>query len=313
MSTSGSTNFTLNRNEIITAALRKLRVVDPNDTAGANDITTGAQALNLMIKAWQMDDVAIWLNQEVVLHLEEDGQTYDLGPTGDHCGLKSDCFKTQLASAAAASASTITVDSDDNIADGDYIGIELDDGSLEWTTVNGTPASDVVTLTTALTSAAAVDNYVFTYTNKISRPIEIIEARLRDTDNNDSPLDLIVSTDEFMRITDKTSSGDAQQLHMIPTITNSQLYVWPVCDDVTKRIVMTIRRVLEDFDSSTNNADAPVEVLEAVIWNLAARLAPEYGKSLQTGIGIDIRLNATESYSIMKNMYKKRQTVQFTP
>jgi len=36
-------------------------------------------------------------------------------------------------------------------------------GALSWTTVSGTPSSDVVTLTTALTGAAAVDNYVFTY------------------------------------------------------------------------------------------------------------------------------------------------------
>ena len=309
MATSGSTDFTLTRDNIITAALRKLRVVDPNQTANANDITTGAQILNLMVKAWQMDGVSMWLNQEAVLHLAEDGQTYDLGSTGDNFCALTDAGKTQLSAASAASDTTLEVDSDGNAADGDYIGIELDDGSLEWTTINGTPASDVITITTGLTSAAAIDNYVFYYTTKLTRPVEILEARIRDVDNNDEPLNVVRSIEEFMSITDKTSSGDATDIYLIPTITNSKLYVWPVCDDVTKRIVMTIRRVIEDFDAAANNADIPVECLDAVIWNLALKMAPEYTKFTPP----DIKENAMISYDIMKRFYKNKEPIQFHP
>ena len=117
--TSGSTDFNLNRDQIISAALRKLRVLDPNQTANANDITTGAQALNLMIKAWQMDGISMWLNQEAVLHLEEDGQWYDLGSAGDNFCTLADAGKSQLAAASAASDTTLTVDSDGDAADGD--------------------------------------------------------------------------------------------------------------------------------------------------------------------------------------------------
>lgn len=313
MSTSGSTNWTLNRNEIITAALRKLRVVDPNDTAGANDVTTGAQALNAMVKAWQIDGVGIWLNEEVVLHLEKNEQTYALGPSGDHCALKTDATRTQLSAAAAADAASISVDSDDSIDSGDYVGIELDSGALQWTTVAATPSGDAVSLSASLNSAAAADNYVFSYTNKISRPAEIVEARIRDEDNNDEPLEIVSDTTEYMAITDKTSTGDAQKLHLIPTITNSKLYAWPVADNVAKRIVMTIKRKIEDFDSSSDNADMDPSVLEGLIWNLAKRLAPEYGISLQIGIGIDIKFNADDSYGLIKRMFKDRAKVQFTP
>jgi hypothetical protein len=313
MATSSSTDFTLNRDAIITAALRKLRVVDPNDTANANDITTGAQALNLMIKAWQMDGVSMWLNQEAVLHLEEDGQVYDLGPSGDHFCALTDAGKTQLSAASAASDTTLEVDSDGDAASADIIGIELDDGSLEWTTINGTPASDVITITTGLTSAAAIDNSVFWYTSKLTRPVEILEARLRDVDDNDAPIDIITSLENFMRITDKTSIGDVQMIHLIPTIASSLLYVWPTCDDVSKRIVMTIRRVIEDFDAAANNADLPVECLEAVIFNLAKRLMMEYGIGSRSEIGADIVFNAGESFKIMKNFYRNREPVQFTP
>ena len=67
MATSGSTDWTLNRDQIITSALRKLRRIDPNQTTPAIDITTGTETLNMMIKAWQMDGIMLWLNEEVCL------------------------------------------------------------------------------------------------------------------------------------------------------------------------------------------------------------------------------------------------------
>jgi hypothetical protein len=313
MATSGSSDFQLNRDQIISAALRKLRVVDPRLTVPAQDITDGSQALNLMVKSWQLDGIYLWLNQEVVLHLESDGQYYDLGPSGDHAGVSSDCFKTQLSVAGAAADLTITVDDDDDIADGDHIGIELDDGTLQWTTVNGAPALNVVTLTDALDSAAAVDNYVFTHTNYISRPVRIIEARVRDTDEIDTPLNIIESRTEFMRQTDKTTTGEPLDLYYEPLITNGRLYVWPVALDVTDRIVMTVQRVIEDFDSSADNADCPVEALQALVWNLAVEIAPEYGVDLTMGKGTTVIQQAARYYNLVKRAYTHRDPVYLRP
>jgi len=313
MATSGSTDFSMNRNDLISAALRKLRRLDPHQTAKPLDITTGAQILNVMLKSWQMDDVMMWVIQEAVLHLEEDGQTYDLGPSGDHFCSLAEAGKTQLSADSAASDTTLEVDSITGIADGDYIGIELDSGALEWTTVNGAPAGSTVTITTGVTSAASEDNYVFHYTNKMSRPLEIIEARIRDVDDNDEPLEIDTSLKEFMRITDKTSTGDAQELHLIPTITNSKLFVWPVCDNVTKRIVMTVKRVIEDFDASGDDADFPPEAYNAVIWNLAVELAAEYGVSLAGKMGANLMSKADETYIKLKRFYRSRENVQIMP
>lgn len=65
---------------------------------------------------------------------------------------------TQLASAAAAGDTTVTVDADDNFADGDPIRI-----GTELNFVSGTPASEVVTLARALTNAWPVDTAVVQY------------------------------------------------------------------------------------------------------------------------------------------------------
>lgn len=312
MTTSGSTDYSRNALQIITAALRKLRVIDAGTTASGSDLTTGLEALNLMVKAWQLDDVFLWLQQEAVLHLEKNAQNYTLGPSGDHFCAASDAVKTQLAAAYATGNTALTVDSNTGISNGDYLGIELDDGTLYWTTQNGAPAGTTdITLTTGLTSAAAADNYVFAYTSKLARPIDVKEARLRDVDNNDTPIEIIRSNDDFFqRNTDKTSTGDCQRLTIVPHITNITAYTWPVCDDVTDRIFMTIQRVVEDFDNSTDTPDLPGELTEALIYNLALRLIPEYPKSSGSA---DVQQFAIFTYEQLKSKFGRRDTVRLVP
>ena len=313
MATSGSTNFTINRDEIIRQALLNLRVVDPAIAIGAQDISDGALGLNLMIKAWQTDGVFLWLNEEVCLHQQYNTQYYSLGT--DHCALLSDSFKTQLASDAAAAATEITVDDDDDIEDGDYIGIELDSGTIQWTTVNGAPSENVVTLTDALTGAATTDRWAFSYTSKISRPLQIIEARVRDTNDVDIPLNICTSRNEFFHQTDKTTTGEVLDVYYEPLIGNGRLYTWPVAGttDVTDRIIMTVQRVIEDLDTSANNFDGPVEALEALIWNLSARQAPQYGVDLNMGKGITIARAAGAYYARLKSFYTDREPFQMRP
>lgn len=315
MATSNSTDYTLNRDQIITSALRKLRKIDPNLTVPAIDITTGSETLNLMVKSWQVDNIYLWLNEEVCLFQQYNTQFYGLGPSGDNCALLSDSFKTQLAADAATAAGTITVDSDDDIADADAIGIQLDGGTIQWTTVNGAPAADVVTLTAALTGAASEDNYVFTYTNKISRPLRILEARVRDTDDVDTPIDIVTSRTQFLSQTDKDSTGRVLEIHYNPDITNGQLYVWPVCgtSDITDRIIMSVQRVIEDFDASANNFDGPNEALAALIWNLAVWMAPEYGFDLTSGKGQAVAGMAAMTYAALKKHYRAYDPVYLRP
>lgn len=68
---------------------------------------------------------------------------------------------TTLSVAATAGASTITVAATTYIADNDTIGITLDDGTVQWTTVDGTPVAGVVTLFAVVAGAAALGNAIY--------------------------------------------------------------------------------------------------------------------------------------------------------
>ncbi len=275
MSTSNSYDYNLTGSTIISEALELIAVIGSGDTVDSNDQASCLRTLNLMIKAWQAEGIGLWKNVEGTLFPSSGGYSYDIGPTGDHCA--STAYKTEIATAASSGDSTIDVDSDDNITNGDYIGIELDDGTVQWTTVNGAPSGNTVTLTDSLTDDVAVDNHVYNYTSKIQRPLEIVEARKVSPAGYETPL-RIISRDEYMRLSDKDSTGSANQIYYDPIRTDGKMYVWPANNDVQEYIKFTCRILIEDFDAAANDPDFPQEWLLAITWNLAVLIAPKFGK-----------------------------------
>ncbi len=60
MATSGTTNLTTTRDGIITRALRIVGAIAQGETATANAITEGAEALNDIVKEMQTDGMPLW-------------------------------------------------------------------------------------------------------------------------------------------------------------------------------------------------------------------------------------------------------------
>lgn len=60
MATSGSTNWGLNRNEVITLALRRCKAVGEGETPQAAAITDAAVALNAIVKEWGAFGMPLW-------------------------------------------------------------------------------------------------------------------------------------------------------------------------------------------------------------------------------------------------------------
>lgn len=274
MATSGSTNFTRTRDELINGALRLIGKAGRGKTASAADISDAAEALELMIKAWQATPgFQLWKLKEATLFVTKGTADYSL--PGANCTLS--YVETDVKVAGVATDLTIDVDSITGMSDGDYIGIELDSGSLHWTTINGAPAGDTVTITDALPSAVAVDRTVYVYTTQIIRPLRVVDARRKDS--SDVPID-VVTRQEYYELPNKTSTGSVNQVYYDPQLTTGTLHIWPAGNDADDKIELTLMYPIEDFDSSNINADFPQEWLKAIKFNLAADLGPEYGLDL---------------------------------
>ena len=274
MAVSGSYDFTRTETQLIQSSLRAIGALAKAETPDDEDYAICSEALNILIKAWQTKGIGLWLNQECTLYLQADTIEYSLGPSGDHW--TADPHKTELAAAGSSGATTITVDSYSGMADGDYIGIECDDGTLHWSTID-TPASTTITIDDALDDDVSVDSHVYFYTAKAQRPLEIVRDTIRRVDENDyeTPVALI-SASEYRMINDKTNEGPVNSVYFEPLLTNAKLYTWPETDSVKNYLRMTVRRPISDVDSLSHNIEIPNEFLRAMKWNLAIEIAPEF-------------------------------------
>lgn len=78
-----STTFSVSRDSIISAALRKLGVLELGATPDTDTVTNSAQILNIMIKAWQSSGIKLWTINEYTLPLVASKTLYTIGPASD--------------------------------------------------------------------------------------------------------------------------------------------------------------------------------------------------------------------------------------
>jgi hypothetical protein len=285
MTTSGTKTWTITRNEIIQSALRKIGAYDSSAGAAGYEYTDAAMALNAIAKEWSAEGAGLWLRQTTCLILGRKRQ-YLLGPSGDHAFPLSILKENAIASDEATGQTALSIEDDDWV---DYaeaaankpisgaIGVRLDDGNIHWSTISSV-GTDTVTLAAALPSAVSAGRKVYTHATYTSRPIELLEHPYReDTDGNSSQVTLI-GRNEYESLSQKGADGDPTQCCFDPQLTNAVLKVWPALNTLTTdKLVFVSRHYSDDFSASTDNPEFPVEWANALIWQLACEIAPEYG------------------------------------
>lgn len=271
MAVSGSKTFTITRTDIVNAAMRKIGAYDSGDAPSPEESADAILALNVMIKEWSARGIDVPWRESVTLFVQSGTQAYSIGPSGDHATAA--YVETTLAADAVASDSTLTLTSTTGIAADDYIGIKLDDGSIHWTTV----VDLSTTIGTGLASDASSGNAVYAYTTKANRPQKVVYANTRER-NQDTPVELIGDV-SYRGLSDKTSSGRINQAFYQPTFVNGTLFVWPTGGP--DKLMLICQPLADTFLTASNNPQFPIEWGNALIFNLAADLSPEYGISLK--------------------------------
>lgn len=217
MATSNSTDFTVTRDQIIAGALRLCGALALGETATTDQVTEASEALNMMVKAWQADGMALWAIKDYSITPVLSASTYEIG------------------------------------------------------------------------LGKAVN---------IPKPNKIIQAVLHDTSTDvDIPM-RIITRDEYNRLGNKVTTGQASTIYYEPLNTYGVLHVFPAADAAmvsSKEIKITYMRPFEDFDAAGNEPDFPQEWFEALKYGLATRLAGEYG------IALDDRRQLMQEAMLIKN------------
>jgi hypothetical protein len=79
MATSGTTIFSISRDDIIKGALRKIGVVAQGETPSTDQYTEAAFALNLLVKSWEADGMPLWALRTTAIPLTADVNAYTIG------------------------------------------------------------------------------------------------------------------------------------------------------------------------------------------------------------------------------------------
>lgn len=289
MTTSSSWNYSRTAAEIIQAAWEDLGILIPGGTIVTAHQTMALSRLNMLVKQWQGNsDLApglkVYSRQRVTLMLAKGQQTYLVGPAATDSRASTAIGRTTVSSAYASGTSlSVTALTDTTTYPGttitmtasDIIGVQLNDGTISWTTISAAPSSPI-TLGGALASAASAGKYVWWFTSRAQR-IPLAEAVVLRyaSDLTDSPLNVYTDVTEYdLGVGNKYADGRPTSVLIEPMRVNTRITLDSQPTDVTDQIVITGQYPAEDYDATTDDIALPQEGLAALSWELAKRCAP---------------------------------------
>jgi hypothetical protein len=190
----------------------------------------------------------------------------------------------------------------------DFIGIELNDGTIQWTTISGTPAT-TADLAAGLTGAASAGNYVWWFTSRAQRFPYIESAVLRDENFKDVPLDVYTQAEEYDQgVADKYADGKPTSILVEPLRIATRVTLNSQPTDVTDTIVLTVYYPSEDYDAAANDLAFPQEAIRFLHWELAFALAPSVGRWTP-----EMERNRNEARQLYLNLNPENSVLHFRP
>lgn len=310
MATSGTFNYSRTAAQLITTVYENLGVIQAGGTVSSNDSTTALTRLNMIAKQYQgrsdgSQGLKIHTRQRITLFLAKGQQKYLVGPASTDARATTAYGRTTLSAAEALGQTTISITSNTDtttdpgttvtMTSGDIVGIVQDDGTLHWTTISGTP-STTMAIASATTVAAASGNYVYWFTNRGQRFPVLESAVLRDSNLNDTELDVYTDVREYeIGVADKYADGDPTAILVEPLRIATRVTLDSQPTDVTKQIVLTVLYPSENYDATTDDIAFPQEAYRFLMWEMSFDLAPAYGV-LWTNQMEKNRLEARQTY-----------------
>jgi hypothetical protein len=324
MTTSGVYSFSVSRDDIIYESMVNVGALGEGETATAQEVTDCARKLNMIVKQWMgKQDFApglkMWTRQRGDLFLLSNRGRYLLGPTGDDwaadvaASAGSTSLQSRLRTNTGIGSVTIDVGMTfiTNFNVGDHVVFQLDVGT--------TCSSSVVTVDTiggtftipasTLTGNAGAGNYVYNYTTKGQRPLNILTCVLRDAFGNDTPLNRMTLEDYELLPSKGMSSflSDPTAFYYESQLTNGVLWLDVFgAQDVTKYLHIVWLRPVQDFVNPADTPEYPQQWFRPLTWGLSKEIAPMFDAewtedmedNLNTSLGI-----AREADSDVSSMY----------
>lgn len=291
MAAPNSYNFVITRDTLIEDALKYIGAVNEGETPSAAALTESARLLNMMIKLRAAEGMPIWAIRRGTILPETGVSSIE---TNSH--VVTDYVHTTFGADEAAAETTITVTSSTGMAVGDQIGLEQDDGSMLWTTIDTVSDATTIILDDALTVASSAGNHIYVYTassDRVVRPLRIMEANILKVEDNTSWEITIEERNDYFKLGNRTTEGVPNRIYYSPILgtrtadpTSStdwfgEIFIYPRFANGDYVIEFTYQEPFQDLDSSSDNPYFPQEFYLALMLELAALCGPKYGLEIE--------------------------------
>lgn len=243
MATSNSRDFIYTRDQIIAAALRKLKVIVQGGTPTANQYTGGSEALNVMQFDWQNDGIFLWTNTDLHLAITADTASVTVSSNPDVVEIGNVYFRENQADTMLTK---LTLAEYRAISDKAVVGSPTHyyvDYQLASTTMYLYPVYDH---TTGVVTGSSADTHLCTNDHTSASATEPVTG---------------ADYADYWETTTQLSTGGGW-------VTDTAYYSGHIRATKTQR--------LQDFDATANNPDFHVRAYNALVLGLTAALAPEY-------------------------------------
>jgi len=273
-------------------ALENIGALASGGSIGTSDQTLCLRRLNVIAKQYQgtsdgSPGIKVHTRQRITLMLAKGQQSYLVGPAATDARASTLLGRTTLSAAEAIGQTVLSITSNTDtttypgttltMASADIIGITVNDGTIQWTTISGTPGA-TATVVDALLVAAAAGNYVYWFTSRAQRFPVIEAAVLRESAYTTTPLDIYTVVQEYaLGVSNKYAPGTPTAMLVEPLRLNTRITLDSQPTNLAQQIVLTVLYPSEDYDASTDDVAFPQEALRFLAWELSFEIAPAFG------------------------------------
>ena len=296
MATSGTTTFSVTRNEIIQASLRLLGVLEEGTQPTAPAIESASIVLNMMLKDWMTDGIKLWTVTELTIPLKSNQTSYTIGPAATNDLVTNKPLRLIQSFLRNITNTTNQVAEISLLSGGTGYTVQPTN-PVSSTGGSGTGATFNLTFTGGVATAAslandggndyAVGNVLTMSGGTFTTAATVTVDTLMNT-YIDVPMS-ILSQQEYNILGSKFNTGAVNSVFYQPSVLNGtvKVFLTPNADQATNyELHMTVQRPIEDITTANQTFDFPSEWYQCLRWGLASEIAVDYGLPLEKLSGI---------------------------
>jgi len=287
MATSGTTTFSVTRNDIIQSSLRLLGVLEEGAQPTASAIENASMVLNMMLKDWMTDGIKLWTVTELTIPLESNQTSYTIGPAATNDLVTNKPLRLIQSFLRNVSNTTNQVAQVSLLSGGSGYTVQPTNpvactgGSGSGATFNLSYTGTAVTK--ALLANAGGSNYKVGDVLTMSGGTFVTPATVTVDSLLNTYIDLpmsILSEQEYNILGSKYNTGTVNSVFYKPSVLNGtvKVFLTPNASTATTyELHMTVQRPIEDITTANQTFDFPSEWYQCLRWGLASELGADYG------------------------------------